>query len=51
MKKMLPILVPGVVAGVLVSAMVLAAPLPETAKGQQLDMMNRAAAYRLAMAD
>lgn len=49
--KMLPILVTSVVAGVFVSAMVLAAPLSGQDGAASQSLMNRAEAYRLATAD
>lgn len=48
--KMLPMIVPGVLAGALVSAMVFAAPLSTVSAGKVPAPMDRAAAYHLAMA-
>ncbi|MCU0903646.1 MAG: hypothetical protein MUE83_07200 [Tabrizicola sp.] len=49
--KNLPILVPAVLAGVLVTAAVLAAPQSVTAKSAPAGVMDRAAAYALARAN
>lgn len=49
--KKLTILVPAAIAGVLVSAMVLAAPASVSTIGKPATAPDRAEAYRLAMAD
>lgn len=49
--KMLPMIVPGVLAGALVSAMVFAAPVSESAVSKVPAPMDRAAAYQMAMAN
>lgn len=49
--KKLSILVPAAVAGVLVSAMVLAAPVATSVSGKSTGAPDRAAAYKLATAE
>jgi hypothetical protein len=49
--KNLSILVPAFIAGVLVTATVLAAPQPVQTKAASAGVMDRAAAYALAQAD
>lgn len=49
--KKLPILVPAVLGGVLVAGLVLAAPQSDAGKPANANGLDRAAAYRLAIAD
>ncbi len=49
--KNLSILLPAAVAGVLVAAMVMAAPQPVGGKSASIPSLDRAAAYQLATAD
>lgn len=49
--KMLPVFVTSAVAGVLISAMVFAAPVSDGAEGAGYSPMNRAEAYHLAVAN